>query len=157
MSIKTGKGNSGNTVLRQEIASLRAEVATLGSLASSNAESVAANLIEEIRNNLVAVPVEGEAWDARKSYVTGDTVTDEGVSYTALRYSRNKKPSEHTEHWTITAPPTVQTWESIEDGTVIMEGTEVSYNGAVWVCVTQHIKSLVYKPKATSTKWNVKE
>lgn len=157
MSIKAGKGSRSNTALQQEITALRAEVATLGTLATSHAEDVAATLIADIRNNLVAAPVEGEAWDARKSYITGDTVVDDGASYTALRYSRNKKPSENTNHWAITAPPTVQTWESIEDGTVIMEGTEVEYNGVVWVCTAQHIKSLVYKPKAASSKWNVKQ
>lgn len=32
-------------------------------------------------------------------------------------------------------------------------GEIVTYNGATWQCTSQHIKSIVYKPKAGSSKW----
>lgn len=112
------------------------------------------SIITSIRENLVSAPVEGEAWDERKSYITGDTATDDGVSYTALRFSRGKRPSEHPEHWALTpAAVDIPAWDDIEDGTVIMEGTQVTHDGFTWVCTSQHIKSTVYKPKAVSTKW----
>ena len=38
------------------------------------------SIITSIRENLVSAPVEGEAWNERKSYITGDTATDDGVS-----------------------------------------------------------------------------
>lgn len=112
------------------------------------------SLITSIRENLVSAPVEGEAWDERKSYITGDTATLDGVSYKALRFSRGKRPSDYPEHWALTpAADDIRAWDDIEDGTVIEEGTQVTHDGFTWVCTSQHIKSTVYRPKAVSTKW----
>ena len=112
------------------------------------------SIITSIRENLVSAPVEGEAWNERKSYITGDTATDDGVSYTALRFSRGKRPSEHPEHWALTpAAVDIPEWADIPDGTVIEEGTQVTHEGFTWVCTSQHFKSTVYRPKAVSAKW----
>ena len=60
-------------------------------------------------------------------------------------------------HWEIVpdiAPVTA--WADIADGSVITEGTVVSQDGKMWVCISQHFKSTVYKPKAGSSKWEEK-
>lgn len=98
-------------------------------------------------------PTPGEAWSADLRYITGDTATVDGVSYTALKYSKGKNPPDSPNHWEVTQAPSYPAWDSIEDGTVIMEGEIVTYNGATWQCTSQHIKSNVYKPKSSSSKW----
>lgn len=105
------------------------------------------------REGLVPVPSQGAAWDSNLRYIAGDTATVDGISYTALRYSKGKNPPDSPNHWGVTQAPSYPAWDSIEDGTVIMEGEIVTYNGATWQCTSQHIKSNVYKPKAGSSKW----
>ena len=105
------------------------------------------------RDGLVPVPTPGDAWSADLRYIAGDTATVDGVSYTALRYSKGKNPPDSPDYWAVTPEPSYPAWDSIEDGTVIMEGEIVTYNGATWQCTSQHIKSNVYKPKSSSSKW----
>lgn len=88
------------------------------------------------------------------SYITGDVVTLDGVSYTATHYSRGKSPASNPDKWTLT--PTeeqIGAWADLPDGEVITEGTKVTHNGKKWVCVAQHFKSSVYSPRVNSTKW----
>lgn len=141
---RTGAGAEGLEAFR---ASILAEVE------AKNAETEE-SIISGIRENLVSIPVAGEEWNSRKSYIAGDTVTLDGVSYTATHFSRGKSPASYPDKWAIT--PTeeeIGAWADIEDGTVIVEGTTVTYDGKTWVCTNQHIKSTVYRPKALSTKW----
>ena len=96
----------------------------------------------------------GEEWNEKKSYITGDVVTLDGVSYTATHYSRGKSPASNPDKWTRT--PTeeqIGAWADLPDGEVITEGTKVTHNGKKWVCVAQHFKSSVYSPRVNSTKW----
>ena len=122
----------------------------------SRLAAIAADLNEVLiaaREGLVSIPTPGDAWSAELRYIAGDTATVDGVSYTALRYSKGKNPPDSPNHWEVTQAPSYPAWDSIEDGTVIMEGEIVTYNGATWQCTSQHIKSTVYKPKAGSSKW----
>lgn len=141
---KTGAGAEGLEAFR---ASILAEVE------AKNAETEE-SIISGIRENLVSIPAEGEEWNERKSYIAGDTVTLEGVSYTATHYSRGKSPASYPDKWTLT-PTEEETgaWADIADGTIITEGTTVTHNGKTWVCTAQHFKSSVYSPRAISTKW----
>lgn len=135
------------TEFTQELTTLRAAVDTAK-------EEAAESILTDIRNNLTAAPVDGEQWDVKKSYIVGDTVIYDGVSYTAVRYSRGKTPADNADKWKPTpTEETIQKWSDIEDGTVITAGTQVTYNGYTWVCETQHFKSTVYKPTLTSSKW----
>lgn len=141
---KTGAGAEGLEAFR---ASILAEVE------AKNAETEE-SIISGIRENLVSLPVEGEEWNSRKSYITGDVVTFDGASYTAIHFSRGKSPASYPDKWTPTPTEAeIGAWADIADGTVIVEGTTVTYDGKTWVCTQQHIKSTVYKPKAISTKW----
>ena len=122
----------------------------------SRLAAIAADLNEVLiaaRAGLVSVPTPGEAWSADLRYITGDTATVDGISYTALRYSKGKNPPDSPDYWEVTSEPSYPAWDSIEDGTVIKEGEIVTYNGATWQCTSQHIKSTVYKPKDGSSKW----
>ena len=112
------------------------------------------SIISSIRNNLVSVPEQGEEWNEKKSYITGDVVSVDGASYTAAHYSRGKHPAANPDKWTLT--PTEEKngeWADIADGTLIEEGTKVTHNGKKWVCVAQHFKSSVYSPRVNSAKW----
>lgn len=122
----------------------------------SRLAAIAADLNEVLiaaREGLVSIPTPGDAWSAELRYIAGDTATVDGISYTALRYSKGKNPPDSPNHWEITQVSSYPAWDSIEDGTVIMEGEIVTYDGATWQCTSQHIKSIVYKPKAGSSKW----
>lgn len=118
--------------------------------------AIAADLNEVLiaaREGLVSIPTPGDAWSAELRYIAGDTATVDGISYTALRYSKGKNPPDSPDYWEVTPEPSYPAWDSIEDGTVIKEGEIVTYNGATWQCTSQHIKSTVYKPKDGSSKW----
>ena len=122
----------------------------------SRLAAIAADLNEVLiaaREGLVSIPTPGDAWSAELRYIAGDTATVDGISYTALRYSKGKNPPDSPDYWEVTPEPSYPAWDSIEDGTVIKEGEIVTYNGATWQCTSQHIKSTVYKPKAGSSKW----
>ena len=122
----------------------------------SRLAAIAADLNEVLiaaRDGLVPVPTPGDAWSADLRYIAGDTATVDGISYTALKYSKGKNPPDSPNHWEVTQEPAYPAWDSIEDGTVIKEGEIVTYNGATWQCTSQHIKSTVYKPKDGSSKW----
>ena len=111
------------------------------------------DVLTAARDGLVPAPTPGDAWSADLRYIAGDTATVDGISYTALRYSKGKNPPDSPNHWEVTQAPSHPAWDSIEDGTVIMEGEIVTYDGATWQCTSQHIKSTVYKPKVGSSKW----
>lgn len=122
----------------------------------SRLAAIAADLNEVLiaaREGLVSIPTPGDAWSAELRYIAGDTATVDGVSYTAVRYSKGKNPPDSPDYWEVTPEPSYPAWDSIEDGTVIKEGEIVTYNGATWQCTSQHIKSTVYKPKDGSSKW----
>lgn len=135
----------------EELEAFRASI--MAEVEAARAESEE-SIISSIRNNLVSVPEQGEEWDEKKSYITGDVVTLDGVSYTATHYSRGKSPASYPDKWTLT--PTeeeIGAWADIADGSIITEGTKVTHNGKSWVCVAQHFKSSVYSPRTNSTKW----
>ena len=134
-----------------ELEALRASIMAETEAARAETEE---SIISSIRNNLVSIPEQGEEWNEKKSYITGDVVTLDGVSYTATHYSRGKSPASNPDKWTRT--PTeeqIGAWADLPDGEVITEGTKVTHNGKKWVCVAQHFKSSVYSPRANSTKW----
>ena len=109
----------------------------------------------QAREGLVPIPVQGDEWSSELRYITGDVALLNGVSYTALKYSKGKQPDESPEYWEETQAPTVPEWSSIEDGTIIEVGTRVLHEGVVWECIDQHFKSTVYRPKDGSSKWKV--
>ena len=150
MSVTHRRDRGGNVDISEELATFKAQ---LKEELSAEVEANAESLLSDVRNNLTSAPVEGEEWDEKKAYITGDTVTEEGTSYTAIKFSRGKRPSENPERWTVTTTGEIPSWESIEDGSVVLVGTQVTYEGFTWVCKDQHIKSAVYKPKAVSSKW----
>ena len=124
-----------------ELEALRASIMAEVEAARAETEE---SIISSIRNNLVSIPEQGEEWNEKKSYITGDVVTLDGVSYTATHYSRGKSPASNPDKWTLT--PTeeeIGAWADLPDGEVITEGTKVTHNGKKWVCVAQHFKSSV--------------
>lgn len=117
---------------------------------ADSARSDLADILAATRNGLVSPPTPGAPWNAQTHYAAGDTV--EG-GYVALRYSRGKAPAEHLgTYWELQTAEIIA-WTSIEDGTVIYNGGTVSYGGKTWICIEQHIKSAVFKPKSGSSKW----
>lgn len=72
-----------------ELEALRASIMAEVEAARAETEE---SIISSIRNNLVSIPEQGEEWNEKKSYITGDVVTLDGVSYTATHYSRGKSP-----------------------------------------------------------------
>lgn len=112
-------------------------------------------VLQQAREGLVPIPVQGDEWSSELRYITGDVALLNGVSYTALKYSKGKRPDESPKHWARTQNPAPAEWDSIEDGTIIEVGTRVTYQGHVWECIEQHFKSKVYRPKDGSTKWKV--
>ena len=120
-----------------ELEALRASI--MAEVEAAHAETEE-SIISSIRNNLVSIPEQGEEWNEKKSYITGDVVTLDGVSYTATHYSRGKSPASNPDKWTRT--PTeeqIGAWADLPDGEVITEGTKVTHNGKKWVCVAQQI------------------
>ena len=67
-----------------ELEALRASIMAEVEAARAETEE---SIISSIRNNLVSLPEQGEEWNEKKSYITGDVVTLDGVSYTATHYS----------------------------------------------------------------------
>lgn len=106
-----------------ELEALRASIMAEVEAARAETEE---SIISSIRNNLVSLPEQGEEWNEKKSYITGDVVTLDGVSYTATHYSRGKSPASNPDKWTRT--PTeeeIGAWADLPDGEVITEGTKV--------------------------------
>ena len=138
------------TVKYEEFAGTAAIATAQAELAEARSE--VSEILIAAREGLVSPPSPGAPWNAQTHYTTGDTV--EG-GYVALRYSRGKDPADTANigvYWEI---PQVSypAWIDIEDGTVITEDTIVTHDGKAWRCISQHIKSAVYKPHADSTKW----
>ena len=75
-----------------ELEALRASIMAEVEAARAETEE---SIISSIRNNLVSRP-ENE----KKSYITSDVVTLDGVSYTATHYSRGKSPASNPDKWT---------------------------------------------------------
>lgn len=113
------------------------------------------DVLQQAREGLVPIPVQGDEWSSELRYITGDVALLNGVSYTALKYSKGKRPDESPKHWARTQDPAPAEWDNIEDGTIIEVGRRVAYKGRVWECIEQHFKSTVYRPKDGSTKWKV--
>lgn len=138
---------------------LRADIlAEVSEQMEQKTEDAQVGIIQGIRDGLVSAPEPGDEWDERKCYITGDTATVDGVSYTATRFSRGKRPDTNPDRWTLTPSDDEATpWEDIPDGEIILAGTRVTYDGQTWVCKDQHMKSIVYRPKALSSKWEQEE
>lgn len=132
----------------------RAELMALVAVRKAEIEAHETDLVEVLtaaRAGLTPTPTQGAPWDAETRYIAGDTV--EG-GYVALRYSRGKNPTDHLgTYWTLQTV-TYPAWSDIEDGTVITEDTIVTHEGKSWRCISQHIKSAVYRPKTGSSKWS---
>ena len=87
MSVIHKKSNGGaSTEIEKEVREVKAageQTAALLAL-SFKAEVEAAraeteeSIISSIRNNLVSLPEQGEEWNEKKSYITGDVVTLDG-------------------------------------------------------------------------------
>ena len=110
--------------------------------------------LQQAREGLVPVPKPGEAWDAKKNYIEGDTAKEGGVLYVANRYSKGKKPSENKEYWSVA--PTVETypdWGGFAEMHQFKEGDRVSCDGKNWECIDPCTKTNMFKPKAGSAKW----
>ena len=147
------KHNTAKPIAPGQLEALRASIlAEVEEKTAATEESI----IQSIRSNLISPPKDGEEWDERKSYITGDVVKQSGKAYAALRYSRGKAPADHPEAWTeVPEKEEVAAWEEIPEGEVIEKGTFVMYKGKKWVCTAQHIKSPVYSPRDVSAKWEV--
>ena len=131
----------------------RAELMALVAVRKAEIEAHETDLVEVLtaaRAGLTPTPTQGAPWDAETRYIAGDTV--EG--YVALRYSRNKPPAENLGTYWAVQTVTYPAWGDIEDGTVITEDTIVTHEGKSWRCISQHIKSAVYRPKIDSSKWS---
>ena len=110
--------------------------------------------LKEVREGLVPLPVAGENWRNTANYITGDTVVYLSATYTALKYNKDKSPDVNPDFWEVAETvPSAIAWSDISDGSVITEGTQVTQDGFVWICIMQHLKSTVYKPKDGSTRW----
>ena len=108
----------------------------------------------EVRLAAGEKPVPGAAWSSLITYLRDEIVERGGKQYAALRYSKNKPPEENPELWELVSEETpVPAWADLTDGEVVLEGVTVSHDGKIWVCISQHIKSTVYKPKDGSSKW----
>ena len=101
-----------------------------GASALYNAQAELEEVLSAARSGLTPIPTQGAAWDPEIRYIAGDIV--EG-GYIAIKYSKGKNP--------------------IEDGKIIAEDTIVVHDGKTWKCISQHIKSSVYKPRTGSSKW----
>ena len=149
------KHNRAKAIAAGQLEALRASI--LAEVEEKNA-ATEESIISSIRSNLISPPKDGEEWNDRKSYITGDVVTYGGKKYAALRYSRGKAPADHPEEWAeVPEEEKITAWEEIPDGEVIEKGTFVTYKGKKWVCTAQHIKSPVYSPRAASAKWETAE
>lgn len=124
-----------------------------GAAALTETKAEMENILTEARAGLAPVPLPGAAWNAQARYIREDTATVEGAAYVALRYNRGKSPADSPADWSLVPAPSHPAWNSIEDGSVILEGVIVMEGGRAWICTAQHIKSTVYKPKAGSSKW----
>ena len=58
-----------------ELEALRASIMAEVEAARAETEE---SIISSIRNNLVSIPEQGEEWNEKKSYITGDVVTLDG-------------------------------------------------------------------------------
>lgn len=142
-----------------EVDDLRAEVAQLQA-ALEDAES---NAYQAAREGLTAIPQPGEAWHDKKRYIRGDTVTDGGMLYEALRYSRGRQPSQSPEHWRIKpAAPTGPRWEDDVSGHTYVAGDYRTYDldgdaelRKLYRCKQGHKKALVRRPAPISDYWEV--
>lgn len=73
-----------------ELEALRASIMAEVEAARTETEE---SIISSIRNNLVSIPEQGEEWNEKKSYITGDVVTyqswrghaEKGNSYHLIR------------------------------------------------------------------------
>ena len=131
----------------------RSELMALVAVRKAEIEAHETDLVEVLtaaRAGLTPTPTQGAPWDAETRYRAGETV--EG--YVALKYSRNKPPAANLGTYWAVQTVTYPAWGDIEDGTVITEDTIVTHEGKSWRCISQHIKSAVYRPKIDSSKWS---
>ncbi len=103
-------------------------------------------------DGLIAVPQSSEEWRNNANYITGDLTTEAGALYEALRHSKNKQPSTSTQHWKMWEEHAVPTWEELPEG-IITKDTQCTYEGHLWTCTKQHLKSVVYTPESGSKYW----
>lgn len=123
-----------------------------GASALYNAQAELEEVLSAARSGLTPIPTQGATWDPETRYIAGDIV--EG-GYIAIRYSKGKNPADPANigiYWEENVTPHL-VWNDIEDGTIIAEDTIVVHDGKTWKCISQHIKSSVYKPRTGSSKW----
>lgn len=109
-----------------------------------------AAVLQDARNGLISVPEQGAEWNETARYIAGDKVAG---GYVAIKYNRGKNPLDYLGRYWQSETAEYENWTDIVDGSVIAESTIVQYNGKSWQCISQHIKSIVYKPKEGSPKW----
>ena len=107
----------------------------------------------DTRSNAREIPKDGDAWYKDRLYTQGMTATFGGLTWVALKWSLGKQPDISPEHWEVEKKAELPTWDSLPEGQPVLEGVRVMHCGAEWVCIMQHIKSTVYKPKDGSTRW----
>lgn len=64
-----------------ELEALRASIMAEVEAARAETEE---SIISSIRNNLVSIPEQGEEWNEKKSYITGDVVTHNGKKWVCV-------------------------------------------------------------------------
>ena len=116
-------------------------------------------MLTDARAGLVALPVDGEAWDATKWYRLGDRVVAEGISYTCQKICKGKAPggTSTIAYWIVTPLAEQPTpWGDIPSGDTIAVGIIVTHNELTWRCVKEHTKSIVRQPSKVQTDyWEV--
>ena len=108
----------------------------------------------ETRKSLVPLPVPGEEWDGKKSYIVGDTVTFGGIKYVARHFNKGKQPDKYPDEWEIElTKPEYSLWADDPDMFEYREGDIREHIGKLWICTSDHLKIKMYEPKASSSKW----
>ena len=63
-----------------------------------------AQIIVAARAGLTPIPVQDDIWNRDRRYIVGDTATDGGILYEAIRYSKRRLPSASPNHWQVFEP-----------------------------------------------------
>ena len=103
------------------------------------------DILQTVRDGLLAIPVPGEAWDNRKWYIGGDVVTHGGLRYEALITCKGKEPGVEDGCWTELPEeaPVVLVWADIPSGTPIAIGDLVTHADKIYRCIKAHTKSAI--------------
>jgi len=117
-------------------------------------------LLKDTRDGLAPVPKNGEPWKVNLAYTTTMTCTHTGSTWEALKFTRGNEPGSSPNHWKVKEVEKYPLWTSFSDGTVIYGKDSddkpaqiVEDQGYIWICLVQHFKSTMYRPKDGSTRW----